>query len=111
MKLLHKLKWKGYGIYWAIIEILRDTKDYKLEKDYENLSKTLKISEKYFISVIEDFNLFDFDEKYFWSIDLNEYMNIMSAKSEKARVSASYRWSNESRGGMSGLGDILRARR
>lgn len=65
---------KGYGLYWAIIEILHEQREGKLEKFpklYEGLAFQLKITKEELIKLLEallqDYKLLEADEKHIWS--------------------------------------------
>ena len=85
---------EGYGIYFMIIERLRDESDNMSIKDYNILAFDFRVSADKVKSVIEDFELFEFtdDKKYFYSQRMLNNMKIKNQKSEKARLSAEKRW-------------------
>ena len=85
---------EGYGIYFMIIERLRDESDNMSIKDYNILAFDFRVSADKVKSVIEDFELFEFtdDKKYFFSQRMLNNMKIKNQKSEKARLSAEKRW-------------------
>lgn len=64
-----KLKAEGYGIYFMILERLRDSADYMSIKDYNMLAFDFRVSSDTVKSVVEDFGLFQFtdDGKRFYS--------------------------------------------
>jgi len=92
IKLRMKLGWEGYGLYWALIEMLRDAKDYKLETDYESIAFELRTECERIKSVIEDYGLFDIREGMFYSTSLLNRMSLREDKSNKAREAAKKRW-------------------
>ena len=51
--------WLGYGLYWALLELLNATDEATLVADYCALSYELRVDEATLQSVIEDFDLFD----------------------------------------------------
>ena len=59
---------EGYGLYWAIIEMLRNEEDYKLEfskntyRAIKLLSNTKIDVEKYVNDCIEKYKLFELEE-------------------------------------------------
>ena len=57
VKMLSKLGWQGYGIYWALVERLRNEPSYTLECDYECLSYALRCDKNIIKSIVLDFNL------------------------------------------------------
>jgi hypothetical protein len=81
IKLRRILGSSGYGIYWMIIESLRDTAGYKLPlTSVKELSFDFRESEEMILSIITDFNLFQIsDNHFFWSESLNRRMAIFDA--------------------------------
>lgn len=69
VRLLQTLGWKGYGVYWALIERLHEQKDCALEYNPKGLAWSLHLPEKYLIRVLTEFGLFAFSEdgQTFWS--------------------------------------------
>lgn len=92
---------EGYGIYFMIIERLREEEDYSSLVDYERLAFDLRVESAKIKSIVEDFDLFEFTEdgKRFYSISLNKRMEYKDKKlnqlSEKGRRAAAKRWNNE----------------
>lgn len=85
--------WLGYGLYWALIEKLRDATCYKLKIDYNLLSYDLRTDTSVIKSIINDFGLFAFENnECFYSESLLRRMDVKDSKSEKARESANKRW-------------------
>jgi len=91
IKLRMKHKWEGFGLYWAIIERLREATEYICIKDYNIIAFDLRVDASVIKSIIEDFGLFEFTEdgKGFYSKRLK---NSMDLKSQKASISAKKRW-------------------
>jgi len=93
MKLRMKHGMIGYGIYWAIIEILREQEKYSLNiKDINSIVYELREPEAMILSVIKDFDLFVIKNNVFYSRSLKKRMSLKAAKSDKARESARARW-------------------
>lgn len=69
VRLLQTLGWKGYGVYWALIERLHEQKDCALEYNTKGLAWSLHLPEKFLIRVITEFGLFTLsdDGQSFWS--------------------------------------------
>lgn len=90
---------EGYGIYFMLIERLREEPSYMSVKDYNMLAFDLRVDSGKVKSVIEDFGLFAFtdDGKCFYSESLMRRMKIKDVKSEKARQSAKSRWNKSER--------------
>jgi hypothetical protein len=95
IKLRMKLGWEGYGLFWALIEMLRDAKDYKLETDYDSIAFELRTECERIKSVIEDYGLFNIDKGMFYSTSLVNRMKLRDAKSNQAREAAKKRWSKK----------------
>lgn len=68
---------EGYGIYFMLIERLREATDYTSVKDYNIIAFDLRVSAEKVKSIIEEFGLFGFteDKKYFFSNSLNRRMD------------------------------------
>jgi len=86
------------GRLWAvlaIIEMLRDAKDYKLETHYDSIAFELRTECERIKSVIEDFGLFDINKGMFYSTSLINRMKLRDAKSNQAREAAKKRWAKK----------------
>ena len=95
LKLRMSLGWAGYGLYWALIECLRDANAYRLQCDYNIIAYNLHCDATTIESIINNFNLFIIDnDKCFYSKSLNYRMELRESKSNKARESANKRWGN-----------------
>lgn len=55
-----KLGWEGYGLYWALIEKLRESENYSCVCDYNLIAYDLRSDANKIKSIIEDFRLFEF---------------------------------------------------
>lgn len=86
--------WEGYGIYWALIEKLRDESDFACVKDYNVIAFDLRTDAAKIKSIVEDFRLFQFTEngKRFYSESLMKRMDAKKEKSGKAKKAAEKRW-------------------
>jgi Domain of unknown function (DUF4373) len=75
---------EGYGIYFMILERLRDQGDYIGVVDYNIIAYDLRVSSEKVKSVIEDFGLFNFseDKKSFFSVSFLERMKQKDLFSE-----------------------------
>lgn len=92
-----KHDWKGYGLYWAIVEKLREATCYKLSCDYNLLAFELRVDAGLIKSIINDFGLFSFTDKSecFYSDSLCERMVLREAKSAQATEAINRRWELE----------------
>lgn len=88
----------GYGIYWALLELLRDAPDYKYTSDERLLSYALHHPDADQVRrVIRNYGLFDFDDNglFFspWLLDqLNSYDDKKAKLQEAGRKGAARRW-------------------
>lgn len=75
---------EGYGIYFMLIERLRDEANYTSVKDYNMIAFDLRVSAEKLKSIVEDFGLFTFtdDGKRFYS---ESFMTRMQLKDEKTK--------------------------
>lgn len=85
---------EGYGIYFMLLERLREEPDYMSVKDYNMLAFDFRVDSAKVKSVVENFGLFAFTEdgKCFYSEGFTRRMSVKDNKSEKARLSALSRW-------------------
>tara|TARA_B100000378_G_scaffold70854_1_gene54087 strand:+ start:15220 stop:15960 length:741 start_codon:yes stop_codon:yes gene_type:complete len=90
-----KLGMEGYGIYWSILEKMRENSDYMCIKDYNVIAFDLRVSSDKIKALIEDFDLFEFteDRKKFFSKSFIDRMSKKDEKSENAKKAAKKRWS------------------
>lgn len=89
--LLFKHGFRGYGIFWAIIEDLYNNAN-ALQLDECRIAYELREDESVVKSVIHDFNLFVFDGNIFGSKSVEKRLNDRDKKSATARKSAYKRW-------------------
>lgn len=89
-----KMGAEGYGIYFMLLERLREEPDYTSVKDYNMLAFDLRVDAAKVKAVVENFGLFAFtdDGKCFYSDSFLRRMQVKDEKSEKARASARSRW-------------------
>lgn len=93
---------EGYGIYFMILERLREEKNYMSIKDYNTLAFDLRVDTSKIKAIVEDFGLFAFTEnsECFYSKGFNKRMEIKDAKSRKrseaGKKGASKRWQKNS---------------
>lgn len=92
---------KGYGIYFAVLERLRDDSTYSSSTNYNAISYDLHEDKDTVKSVIEDFDLFEFSEdgSRFWSKSFNDRMAMKDATSKKraeaGKKGATKRWNGK----------------
>lgn len=84
IKLRRQLGLEGYGLYWCLIEMLRETPEYKLHIDtIDDIAFSLNISKEKVDAVIKCYNLFTVDEDRFFSERLIRSMEKYSATKKK----------------------------
>lgn len=92
----------GYGVYFMLIERLRESDDYTSAKDYNLIAFDLRVDTALIKSVIEDFGLFAFTEdgKCFYSEGLMKRMKhkdaVSEARAKAGKIGAANRWQTPS---------------
>lgn len=92
VKLFMKYGLSGVGAYWCIIEMLYEERGYLLRSEYERISFELRTEVKLIKSIVENFELFEKDNKKFWSETALNRLEQRMIKSVKARESVNKRW-------------------
>ncbi len=88
----------GYGVYFMILERLREKVDYMSVKDYNMIAFDLRVDAALVKSVVEDFGLFAFtdDGKCFYSESFSRRMGMKDAvkikRSEAGKRGGENRW-------------------
>lgn len=79
---------EGYGIYFMLLERLREDSKYMSIRDYNMIAFDFRTSVDKIKSIVEDFGLFIFTEdgKYFYSENFNERMSVKDEKTEKRSI-------------------------
>jgi len=95
LQLRMEMGWEGYGLFWAIIEMLRNESDFRMRTHYKGIAFALQTHEDCIKRLINDFDLFETDQQYFWSESLIKRMELKEERSEKARESAKKRWNRD----------------
>ena len=102
MRVRMKLGAEGYGIFFMLIERLREEEGYKGTIDYDTLAFDLRVDAEKVKQVVEDYDLFNFTEdgNYFYSDSFNERMEMMDKRAQqrksKAKKAAEARWNKQS---------------
>ena len=94
IKMRSKLGIESYGIFWALLELLFNEENKLCIDDYDPLAFSLQCDPNMLKQVIEDFDLFVVQDGCFYSKRLNEHIEEINTKSNKAKESASKRWNN-----------------
>jgi len=91
--LLSDLGYEGYGIYWAIIEMLYKNKGV-MQSQYNRIAFALKADTTTVEKVIKSYQLFKSNQNSFWSESVKSRLKMRQEKSTKARQSANLRWND-----------------
>lgn len=96
-RLRKELGAEGYGIYFMILETLRDQADFTYPmSDIDLLADDFGTSEQKVRVIICNYELFKVDEKErFFSPKFNEFLSPYLEKSERGRVAAKIRWEKQ----------------
>lgn len=96
-RIVKELGIEGYGIFFMLLEVLRDQSDLKYPlDDIDLLADEFGTSEPKVRAVVERYDLFAFDqEKRFFSPRLIVFLQPMLEKSQVGRISALKRWHPE----------------
>ncbi|MCI6672401.1 MAG: DUF4373 domain-containing protein [Prevotellaceae bacterium] len=90
--------WEGYGLYWALIERLRENANYECVCDYNVIAYDLRVAANLIKCIVENFGLFTFtdDGKRFYSKRLSDDMNfkdeLSAARSAAGKKGSETRW-------------------
>ena len=91
----------GYGIYFMILERMRENKNYMCVKDYNMIAFDLRVASDVVKSIVEEFGLFTFtdDGKCFYSESFTRRMYIKDTlrrqRSEGGKIGMKNRWKKE----------------
>lgn len=102
IRLRMRHKSAGYGVYFMILERLREEPEYMSVKDYNMIAYDLREDASLIKSVVEDFGLFVFTEdgKYFYSESFKRRMEVKDEKSKKrseaGKKGMQKRWNKDS---------------
>lgn len=87
---------EGYGIYFMILERMREDANYMSVKDYNMLAFDLRVDASKVKKVVEEFGLFAFTEdgECFYSDSFLRRMNVKDKKSKVRTEAARKKWGN-----------------
>lgn len=87
---------EGYGTFWKLIEMLAaETGRWYLPKDYVGIAYELRTDETIIQQIVEDFELFEHDEKNFWNKRLDRHFDERAKKSKLAKKAVKVRWQKQ----------------
>lgn len=114
-RLRKELGMEGYGIYFAILEILRDQPEFSYPmQDLDLLSDDLHTSEEKVRAVVVRYELFEINDEEFFSLKLVEYLSPYIEEKERRRIDGikgnMIRWGKATKSQLAGMSDeeILR---
>ena len=84
-KLIYSHGWSGYGIYWALVELLYQNNGY-MQTHYESIAFDLRTDKTLIDSIINDFSLFKIKKDKFYSVSILKRLKLREEKSKKARL-------------------------
>ena len=78
----------GYGVYFMILERMREEANHMSARDYNMIAYDLRVDAALVKAVVEDFGLFVFAQggKYFYSESFNTRMQAMEAATARRRA-------------------------
>lgn len=83
---------QGVGIYWCIVEMLYEEEGRLMRTECERIAFELRVDVCAVESVIFDFDLFQYDEKTFWSASVDRRIEAQIQVSQGAKKAAKARW-------------------
>lgn len=97
IKLRRKIGMEGYGIYWCIIEILREEANYKMPLScIDDMAFQIGVTVDQVNDVIKSYGLFKIDNDTFYSESLikrmKKYKDVKIKLSEAGKRGAEKRW-------------------
>jgi hypothetical protein len=94
IKVRSKYGYEGFGIYFALIELLFSEDNKLCVDDYETLAFGLNCNADILKDIILNFDLFIVDDNCFYSKRLDNTLDEINKRSLKASENAKKRWSN-----------------
>lgn len=94
IKLRATLGYEGYGVFWAVLELLFTEENKICTSQYDILAYGLQCDPIILKQVIEDFDLFVIEDGCFYSRRLNNHIEEINNKSSIAKENAKKRWNN-----------------
>lgn len=91
-RLSMKLGMEGIGIYWCIIEMLYEQAGYIPLVDIESIAFALHTECERIKSVLQNFDLFKFEDESFFSESVLRRLDVRFSKSNNAKKAALKRW-------------------
>lgn len=101
IKLRRKIGLEGYGIFWCIIEILREEATHKMQLScIDDIAFQIGVTPEKVNDVIKSYGLFKIDDELFYSESLIRRMTMYNETktrlSEAGKKGMQKRWGNDS---------------
>ena len=90
IRLLIKLGWEGYGLFWAIVEHMH--KNPFAVEDESLIAYELRVDEEKIHQIMNDFGLFRVEEGFYISDRILRNLNYVEQKNEDKKQAANVRW-------------------
>ena len=94
VKLMMREGVAGIGVYWCIVEMLYEANGRLMRMECERIAFELRTDIERITNVVFNFDLFEYDDDYFWSNSILDRLEQRSEKSKSASNSAKFRWNN-----------------
>ena len=87
MLLIDQLGLEGYGIFWVLVELLRDQPEYKYPlKLLPTIARRYNTSAEKMLTVVQKYELFEIEhDEFFFSSSLRDRMAALDARRELAK--------------------------
>jgi uncharacterized protein YdaU (DUF1376 family) len=95
IRLLRIKGMKGYGIYWALVEILHEQNGKLTFKEISDIAFELREDENNILSVIKEFDLFVIRENEIGNTRVSESLEERHSTSKKNSDAVNKRWAKE----------------
>lgn len=97
IRLRRQLGMEGYGIYWCLVEALRETCDYRLPlESIDDIAFQIDASKEKVEAVVKSYGLFKIENNHFFSLRLTRSMEAYGMQkqrlSEAGKRGAQARW-------------------
>lgn len=104
VKLRRELGWEGYGLYWCLIELLREATEYKIPVlAIDDISFQIGTPKEYIDKIIRQYDLFEIHDGYFFSRRLNrsmeQYNDTRNKYSKAGKKGMETRWGGRTESG------------
>jgi len=115
MLLIDQLGLEGYGIFWVLVEILRDQTDYRYPIELiPVIARRYGTSKEKMMSVVSNYNLFKVEEgKFFFSESLDSRMELADYHRIKGIRGSLFQWGHYTKEELNNMTDleVLNARK